>query len=226
MTGPGLLAAAGTALLLGAAAAGLAPRLTARWIPHRRGGWPWPARLSVGAATAGLTGLLMWQHQPTQSAGYLLLAAWLAFTTAGVVLSLIDIVVRRLPTPIITGTAATIVLLLAGGAALTRRPAFVVVPVLAAVVLGGGYLLLAVLGLSSAGMGDVRLAALTGLLLGTAGWHTVLYGAFIPYLLAAPFALAAHRRHACAVDPAHIPFGPFLVGGALLAGLIGPAALG
>lgn len=225
MTGPGLLAGAGAALLLGGTAAGLAPRLTARWIPHPLGGWPWPARLSVGAATAGLAGLLIWQHQPTQPAGYLLLTAWLTFTTAGVVLSTIDIVVRRLPTPLITATATAVVLLLATGAALTRRPPFVGVPVLAAVVLGGCYLLLATLGASSAGMGDVRLAALTGLLLGTAGWHTVLYGALIPYLLAAPFALVAHRRHASAVGPAHIPFGPFLVTGALLAGVIAPAAL-
>lgn len=225
MTGPGLLAGAGTALLLGGTAAGLVPRLTARWIPHQPGGWPWPARLSVGAATAGLAGLLIWQHYPNQPAGHLLLAAWLTFTTAGIVLSAIDIVVRQLPTPIIIATAATVLPLLAAGAALSRRPALLVVPVLAAVVMGGGYLLLAAIGASSAGMGDVRLAALTGLVLGTGGWHTVLYGALIPYLLAAPFALAALRRHPSVADPPRIPFGPFLVSGAALAGLITPAAL-
>ena len=118
MTGPGLLAGAGTALLLGGTAAGLVPRLTTGWIPHHLSGWPWPARLSVGAATTGLAGLLIWQHHPTQPTELLLLAAWLTFATAGTVLSAIDIVVRRLPSPIITTTAATIVLLLATGAVL------------------------------------------------------------------------------------------------------------
>jgi hypothetical protein len=137
--------------------------------------------------------------------------------------NIIDIVVRRLPTPIITTTAATVVLLLATGAVLTRRPAFLVVPVLAAVILGGGHLLLAALGASGVGMGDARLAARTGELLGTAGWHTVLSGAIIPYLLAAPFAIAVHLRHGSAAHPAHVPFGPFLVSGTRLAALIAPA---
>lgn len=101
-------------------------------------------------------------------------------------LAAIDIAVHRLPAPIITATAAAVLLLLAIGAVLTRRPAFVVEPVLAAVVLGGGYPLLTAGGVSSAGIGDVRIAALTGLILGTAGWHTVLYGALLPYILTAP----------------------------------------
>ena len=112
--------------------------------------------------------------------------------------------------------------LLAVDAALTPRPTFVV-PILATVVLGGGYLLLTAVGANNAGMGDVRLAALTGLMLGTGGWHTVLYGALIPYLLAAPFAFATNYRHRSSVGPPHIPFGPFLISGAIVAGLIAPA---
>lgn len=217
MTGPDLLACLGTALLLGISAERFVPRLAGHWIPHPPGPWLWPARLSIAAGTTAAVGLLIWQHRPQQPTDYLLLAAWLTFTLAGVLLSAIDIHVHRLPTPIITATAATLLLLLATGAALTRRPTLVVVPVLAAAVLGGGYLLIVAAGASGAGMGDVRLAALTGLVLGTAGWHTVLYGALLPYLLAGPFAFAVARRRTVTI-PVRMPFGPFLVGGAVLAG--------
>ena len=219
MTGLRAITCLGVALTLGVTADRLVPRLATHWIPHRPDGWPWAARLSVAAATAGATGLLTWQHRPDSTAGYLLLGAWLTFALAGVLLSAIDIAVHRLPTPIITATAVIVLVLLAIGAVLTRQPEFVVVPVLAAVVVGGGYLLLAAVGASSAGMGDVRLAALAGLVLGTAGWHTVLYGAALPYLLAAPFAVFILRRPA---DPQYppMPFGPFLIGGTVVAGLL------
>jgi leader peptidase (prepilin peptidase)/N-methyltransferase len=69
------------------------------------------------------------------------------------------------------------------------------------------------------GMGDVRLAALTGLVLGTAGWHTVLIGATGVYLLTTPFAVAALRSRKAA-----LPFGPFLVAATILAGIIAPPA--
>ena len=36
---------------------------------------------------------------------------------------------------------------------------------------------------------------------------------------------AARRRHPSVADPRRIPFGPFLVSGAVLAGPIAPAAL-
>ena len=68
-------------------------------------------------------------------------------------------------------------------------------------------------------MGDVRLATLTGLVLGTAGWQPVLLGAVIPYLLATPVALATLRRHTPGTA-SQIPFGPFLVGGAILVGIL------
>jgi leader peptidase (prepilin peptidase)/N-methyltransferase len=217
MTEPGLPTCVGTAVLFGVIAARLVPRLARRWIPPRPGGWPLPARLSVGAATAATVGLLTWQHRPQRPAEYVLLTAWITFALAGVLLCAVDIAVQRLPSPVIAATATTVILLLTTGGALTRRPVFLAVPIAAAMALGGGYLLLVALGASSAGIGDVRLATLTGLLLGTAGWHTVWYGVLIPYLFATPFAVAAARRHRTCAEPPHISFGPFLIAGAIVA---------
>lgn len=214
---PDLLACAATALVFGVAATGLAPRLASPWI--RRGGWSWPTRLGVGAATATAAGLLTWLHAPRQPEQYALLAAWLTFVTAGVLLAAIDLSLRRLPTPIIVTASAAVTLALAVAAVLAKRPDIVVTPLAAAIAVGGGYVLLAVTGASSMGMGDVRLAALGGLVLGTAGWQTVLIGTVTPYLLAAPFALATIRRHARGTAPP-IPFGPFLVSGTVLAGIL------
>ncbi len=214
---PDLLARLSTALLLGVTAAGLVPRLTARWIPP--GGRSWPTRLRVGATTAAAAGLLTWRHAPHHPGEYPVLAAWLTFATAGIILAAIDIAVRRLPTPIITITATAVTLLLTAGAVLTSRPGVVVTPLLAAITVGGGYVLVAATGASNMGMGDVRLAGVSGLILGTAGWHAVLLGAVIPYLLATPVALATLRRHPPGTAPP-IPFGPFLVGGAILVGVL------
>ncbi len=217
MTRTAVLACLGTALLLGVTAAGLVPRLAARWIPP--GGRSWPTRLCVGAATAAAAGLLTWRHAPHQPGEYAVLAAWLTFATAGVMLAAIDIAVRRLPTPVIAATVTAVTLLLTTSAVFAGRPGIVVTPLLAAIAVGGGYVLLAATGASSMGMGDVRLAALTGLVLGTAGWPAVLLGAVIPYLLATPVALATLRRHPRGTAP-QIPFGPFLVGGAILVGVL------
>ncbi len=218
MTGIAVLACLGTALPLGVTAAGLVPRLAAHWIPPR-GGRSWPTRLSLGATTAAAAGLLTWRHAPHHPGEYAVLAAWLAFATAGVMLAAIDIAVRRLPTPIIAATATAVALLLSIGGVLAGRPGVVVTPLVAGITVGGVYVLLAATEASSMGMGDVRLAALTGLVLGTGGWQAVLLGAVIPYLLATPAALATLCRHPPGTAP-QIPFGPFLVGGAILVGVL------
>jgi leader peptidase (prepilin peptidase)/N-methyltransferase len=68
------------------------------------------------------------------------------------------------------------------------------------------------------GGGDIKVAGLVGLLLGWLGWRTLITGACAGFVLAAVVSavlLAARRitRHAA------ISFGPYLLGGALLAAL-------
>jgi leader peptidase (prepilin peptidase)/N-methyltransferase len=90
-------------------------------------------------------------------------------------------------------------------------------------VLGGLALLAAYGGLALAsggqvGGGDVKVAGLIGLVLGWLGWRTLITGACAGFLLAAAagVALLAARRMS---GHSRISFGPFLLGGALLATL-------
>jgi leader peptidase (prepilin peptidase)/N-methyltransferase len=212
----GPLAAAG---LGGAAAAALVPALTRRWIPAsddttRRA---WTGRTVSGICGAAAAAALTYRHSTTRSGELLILAAWLIFLIVGLSLAWIDIRLHRLPTPLIHTTGIIVLTLLAGAAVVTGRPTLIVTPLLAAAAIGGGYLTLVATGLSTIGMGDVRMAALTGLLLGTAGWTTVALGAALPYLLATPYAIIVQHRHD---GTTHLPFGPFLLAATITMGVL------
>ncbi len=72
------------------------------------------------------------------------------------------------------------------------------------------FVLLRVAGRGAIGGGDVKLAALVGVLLGWVGWSAVLLGVVAAFLAAGVVAivLLAARR---ATRSTRIPFGPFLV---------------
>ncbi|MDM4783415.1 prepilin peptidase [Micromonospora sp. b486] len=163
------------------------------------------AGAGASAAVARLTG--------ERPGGPLLTAGWLVVLYAGVLLSVVDVVTHRLPTPVIGTAALALAVTLAGHALTTGQTQTLIRAGLAASAVGGGYLLLAILGSSSVGLGDVRLAAFLGAALGALGWPAVLYGALLPYPLAAPEALMrlTLRR------PRDLAFGPYLVAGAFLA---------
>jgi leader peptidase (prepilin peptidase)/N-methyltransferase len=66
------------------------------------------------------------------------------------------------------------------------------------------------------GLGDVKLAAVLGLILGFAGWPAVIAGVVMPHLINGPIALfLLVTRKADRKRP--LPFGPALLAGALLA---------
>jgi leader peptidase (prepilin peptidase)/N-methyltransferase len=79
-----------------------------------------------------------------------------------------------------------------------------------------GYYAVATLYPGGMGFGDVKLAGLLGLYLGWLGWSPVLVGAFAGFLLGGVVGalLLATRR---ADRKTAIPFGPYMLAGALLA---------
>lgn len=78
--------------------------------------------------------------------------------------------------------------------------------------------LAAMAGVSRGGLGDgdVRLAGLIGLALGYWGWALVVLGLSLGFVLGGCFAVLAIATGRASLR-SHIPFGPFMLGGALVA---------
>ena len=73
------------------------------------------------------------------------------------------------------------------------------------------------------GFGDVRLAGVLGIALGNLGWEALLLGIWTGSLLVGVLGLVLVRLGV--VDRATTPFGPFMLLGALVGVLLGPALL-
>jgi leader peptidase (prepilin peptidase)/N-methyltransferase len=171
------------------------------------------------AATAVTVAVLAWRLPSQRPDQVLLLAAWLVFAVAGVLLAAVDIRVNRIPTPVLTVGSLPVCVLVAASAITAGRPARLLDAAGAGIVVGAGYLVLALLRPGQLGMGDVRLAALVSLVLGMEGWNAVLLGALLPYLLAAPVSVVLLLRQRIRRQT-QIPFGPYLVAGAVLAAVM------
>jgi leader peptidase (prepilin peptidase)/N-methyltransferase len=85
---------------------------------------------------------------------------------------------------------------------------------------GGGLFVVAFLAPKGMGMGDVKLAGLIGLVLGSLGLEYVAVAAGLGILLGGVGAIVALARGAGRKQA--LPFGPFLVAGAIVATFVGP----
>jgi leader peptidase (prepilin peptidase)/N-methyltransferase len=89
---------------------------------------------------------------------------------------------------------------------------------LGSLALGAGFLVLALVRPGQLGGGDVKLAALAGLALGWLGWPAVTVAAVLGFSLSAVVSLALLAARRVSLSSA-VCFGPFLLGGALMATL-------
>jgi leader peptidase (prepilin peptidase)/N-methyltransferase len=144
------------------------------------------------------------------------LPAYLAVASLGVALSYIDLREHRLPDPLVAAALAAGGGLLAVAAGLTDGWAAYGRAWLVAAVMFVAFLGLAMLRPADLGMGDVKLAGVVGLMLGWLGWPTAVLGAFLGFLFGGLVGLVlllvgrVGRR-------TQIPFGPFMLLGALVA---------
>ena len=138
----------------------------------------------------------------------------------GVTLAAIDLSVQRLPDRLTLPAYPVLIVLLAVAALIGHTEAALGRALLGGLVLAGTYLVLALLRPGGIGGGDVKLAGLAGLALGWLGWPTLIAGAALGFILCgvASLALIATRRLTL---QSMISFGPFMLGGALLAALAG-----
>ncbi len=136
----------------------------------------------------------------------------------GVALAAIDISVQRLPDKLTLPAYPILITLLACAAVAGHDVASLVRALLGGLALAAGFLLLALLRPGQLGGGDIKLAGIAGLALGWLGWPTLITGAALGFLLSAVVSLALLAARRVTLHSA-ICFGPFLLGGALLAAL-------
>ncbi|MGW5865825.1 prepilin peptidase [Streptomyces sp. NPDC055239] len=177
-----------------------------------------PRTLTVSLATALVCAALAAATGPRPE-----LAVWLLLAPFGVLLAVVDFGVHRLPDVLTLPLAVAALVLLGGAALLPEHGGSWVHALYGGLGLGGAYFVLFLISPNGMGFGDVKLALGLGAVLGWYGWGAVLLGTFAGFLLAALYGgfLVVARR---AGRKTAIPFGPFLIGGALLGLLVGAYA--
>jgi leader peptidase (prepilin peptidase)/N-methyltransferase len=165
----------------------------------------------VEAATAVLFGAVTARFGLTAA-----LPAYLYLAAITVALTMIDFDVRRLPDRIVLPSYVVGAVLLTPAVIADGDWWAGVRGLIAMAALWAFYFALAFVYPGGMGFGDVKLAGLLGLYLGWLGWSSVLLGAFAGFLLGglAGAALLLTRR---AGLKSAIPFGPAMLGGAMLA---------
>ena len=173
----------------------------------RIGPYPLAAEAAAGLALAVAAARATSAWELTALAWLILIAVPLAFT---------DLAVHRLPDPL-TATAFTGTLaLLTAGALAGHQPGHLARAAIGAAALAGFYLALCLIRPGEMGLGDAKLAASLGLVLGWTSWQALLTGTFLGLALAAVCGgalIAAHR----ASRTSQLPLGAFMLAGALAA---------
>ncbi|MDP9019355.1 MAG: A24 family peptidase [Actinomycetota bacterium] len=189
----------------------------------RRGGRPPRSERSrspvVPLATAGL-----FAAAALRFGADWVLPAFLVFFAALLAVAVIDLEHYIVPNRIIAWTLAVSLPLLAAAALLADRWDSLGRALIGAVAAGAGLLVINLVSPRGMGMGDVKLALVLGLHLGWLGLAHVVLGLFLGFLLGAVggvalIALGVRKRSD------HVPFAPFLAGGAVLAVLVGRPVL-
>lgn len=174
---------------------------------HRQG-------YAVSIAVLGaVVGWSLWEH-------LLLVPAWLAIAYIGGVLAIVDVQYRRLPDRLVLPLIGAVAVLLLLPAAVDGSWGFYLRGLLGLLVMSAAYFLLAVINPDGMGLGDVKLAAALGLALGFSGWTYVLVGFMCAFVLGALVSIALMVAGR-ATRKTKIPFGPFMVVGAILTLVIG-----
>lgn len=144
------------------------------------------------------------------------LPAYLYLAAAGLALAVIDLDTRRLPDRIVLPSYAVLAVLLTASSALTGQWGDLVRAGAGAAAVFAGYFAVAFAYPGGMGFGDVKLAGLLGGALGYVSWQAVAVGVLGALVLGAVAALAVLACRGGGRGTT-IPFGPFLVAGALVA---------
>jgi leader peptidase (prepilin peptidase)/N-methyltransferase len=172
------------------------------------------APLVLELVTASVVALLVWRFAGLPDA-----LAFAFIGAVGVALAAIDIAVQRLPDRLTLVLYPGLVVLFGLAAVVDGHPSYLLRALLGGLVLGGGYLVLALVSRGQLGGGDVKLAGGLGIALGWQGWPTLLVGAALGFVLMGVVSLGLLIARRITLQHS-ISFGPFMLGGALLAVLV------
>ncbi len=167
--------------------------------------------LTLELATAGVLALLLGRFGGQPDA-----VAFAFLGVLGVALAAIDISVQRLPDRLTLPAYPILITLLAVAAIVGHDFAALVRALLGGLALAAGFLLLALLRPGQLGEGDIKLGGIAGLALGWLGWPSLVFGAALGFVLSAVVSVALLAARRITLHSA-ICFGPFLLGGALIA---------
>jgi leader peptidase (prepilin peptidase) / N-methyltransferase len=166
--------------------------------------------LTTGALFAAVTAQVVHLHITAALPAYLYLVA------AGIALAFIDFDHHRLPDAIVLPSYIVVAILLTVASAASHDWWSLTRACIAAASLFGFYFAVAFAYPSGMGFGDVKLAGVLGGLLGYLSWAALIVGAFAGFLLGAvagSILIAAGRGG----RKTELPFGPFMIAGALVA---------
>ncbi|GAA2241372.1 A24 family peptidase [Streptomyces amakusaensis] len=153
------------------------------------------------------------------------LAVWLLLTPFAVLLALVDRRVHRLPDRLTLPLAAAAAVLLGPAALLPGAAGSWPGALLGGAALGAVYCALFLIHPDGMGFGDVKLALSLGVVLGWYGWSVLFAGAFAGFLFGSVYGLGLMLLGRAGRGTA-IPFGPFMIAGALTGVLAGGLAAG
>lgn len=127
----------------------------------------------------------------------------------------IDIRTHRLPNRIVLPTLAALVVLGVADAIASGESTAMIRAAFGMLILGGFYAALRLLSREGMGGGDVKLAAVIGLILGWHSWQALAVGAASAFVLGALFSLSLLMLRR-ADGSTRIAFGPWMIIGAIL----------
>ncbi len=163
----------------------------------------------VELATAVLFGLLAWHFGL-----HVVLIAYLYLAAISIALALIDIDLHKLPDALTLPSYPVAAVLLTAGALSAHEPFNLLRAAIGGAALFALYAVLWFVYPKGMGLGDVKLAGVLGMYLGYLGWGALAVGAFFGFALGGlvGVTLMATGR---ATRKSKIPFGPFMLAGAL-----------
>jgi leader peptidase (prepilin peptidase)/N-methyltransferase len=143
------------------------------------------------------------------------LPAYLYLGAICVALALIDLDTKRLPNSITLPSYAAGLVLLGGAALLNHEPRRLVHALVGMAALYAWYFLLWLVYPAGMGFGDVRLSGVLGMYLAYLGWGSLVAGAALGFAFGGVFSTLALVLR-LATRKTMVPYGPFMIAGALV----------